>query len=194
MNKGQVVNQGRIIVIVAPSGAGKSTLIKRLKQDFSMLEESVSCTTRKMREGEINGVHYHFISREDFDKKVAANDFLEWAHVHGNCYGTSKKFVEDRLKQGAKILFDLDVQGADAMKKHFGSLAKVIFIAPPSIEELEKRLRNRGTDSEEVIKLRIENASKELLRKEDYDFWVLNDELERAHQEMRTIFNKILMA
>ncbi len=188
------MDQGKLIVIVAPSGAGKSTLIKRLKVDFPQLEESVSCTTRKMREGEINGVSYHFITREEFDKKVAADDFLEWAHVHGNCYGTSKQFVSERLNKGAKILFDLDVQGADAMKKYFGDLAKVIFIAPPSIEELEKRLRNRGTDNDEVIRLRVENARKELLRKNDYDFWVMNDELDRAHQELKKIFSSILSA
>lgn len=188
------MNTGKIVVIVAPSGAGKSTLIKKIRVDFPSLQESVSCTTRKMREGEIDGVSYHFITREDFDKKVGTNDFLEWAHVHGNCYGTSKKFVQAMLEKGSHILFDLDVQGADAMKKHFGSLAKVIFIAPPSIEELEKRLRNRGTDTDEVIRLRLENARKELLRKEDYDFWVLNDNLEKAHLELKSIISSILSA
>lgn len=188
------MNQGKLVVIVAPSGAGKSTLIKKVKVDFPSLKESVSCTTRKMREGEINGVSYHFITREEFDKKVAADDFLEWAHVHGNCYGTSKKFVEEMLSKGSHILFDLDVQGADAMKKYFGARANIIFIAPPSIEELEKRLRNRGTDTDEVIRLRLENARKELLRKDDYDFWVLNDNLEKAHSELKNILSSILSA
>lgn len=190
MNK---TNLGKLIVIVAPSGSGKSTLIKKIKIDFPNLKESVSCTTRNMRAGETNGVSYHFITREEFDKKVAADDFLEWAHVHGNCYGTSKKFVEEMLGNGAQILFDLDVQGADAMRNHFGSKAKIIFIAPPSVEELEKRLRHRGTDADDVIRLRLDNAKKELLRKNDYDYCVFNDDLETAHQELKKVISSILL-
>lgn len=119
---------GKIIVICAPSGTGKSTLINRLKTDHSELEWSVSCTTRAIRAGEVNGKDYHFISTEEFEKQISAGEFIEWAKVHSNYYGTSKLFVSQGLKEGRKMLFDLDVQGADAMKKIYGAEAHVIFI------------------------------------------------------------------
>lgn len=183
---------GKIIVMVAPSGGGKSTLIKRMKKDFPSLKESVSCTTRAPREGEANGVHYHFINHVDFESRIKANDFLEWAKVHNNYYGTSKQFVLDGLKSGAHLLFDIDVQGADALRSHFGSDANIIFIAPPSIAELEKRLRGRGTDNEETIAVRLKNAELELKRKNDYDHLIINDDLEKAYRQLSTIIEKIL--
>lgn len=183
---------GKLIVIVAPSGTGKSTMIKRLKQDYPSIVESVSYTTRPMRPGEVHGLSYFYISREEFIAKRDNNEFLEWAEVHGNFYGTSKAFVEQCLKEGKHVLFDLDVQGVDTMKLHFGDIANVIFIAPPSVEELEKRLRHRGTENTQVINLRIMNARKELERKNDFDFFILNDDIENAYSKLREIAQRIL--
>jgi guanylate kinase len=183
---------GKLIVIVAPSGTGKSTMIKRLRGDFPSLVESVSYTTRPMRKGEVHGESYFYISREDFIAKRDNEEFLEWAEVHGNFYGTSKKFVEDSLKNGKHLLFDLDVQGTDSMKKYFGAVANVIFISPPSVEELEKRLRHRGTENTQVINLRLLNAQKELLRKNDFDFLIYNDDIENAYTRLKEITQQIL--
>lgn len=184
--------KGKIIVVVAPSGTGKSTLIKRLKEDFKNLNESVSFTTRTIRPGEIHGVHYNFIDVPSFKKKIDQGDFLEWAQVHSNFYGTSKQFVEDAVAAGKDLLLDLDVQGTDALKSHFKDAAKAIFIAPPSIEELEKRLRNRGTETEESINRRIGNAKKEILRQHSYDYRVLNDDFDRAYRILSNIVEEIL--
>lgn len=178
---------GHLLIIVGTSGTGKSTLIKKLKDEFSSIVESVSYTTRGMRAGEVHGQSYFFISIEEFEKMRDANEFLEWAQVHNNYYGTGKKFVEKQLSQGKDLLFDLDVQGADSFKKAFGEKARVIFIAPPEITVLESRLRKRGTDSTQVINVRLENAKKEILRKNDYDYLVVNDEFERAYSELRNI-------
>ena len=179
-------------MIVAPSGTGKSTMIKRLKLDFPSITESVSFTTRPIRPGEIDGQSYFFISLEKFLGMRDNNEFLEWAEVHGNYYGTSKKFVEDSLLAGKNLLFDLDVQGTDSMKAHFGKEANVIFISPPSVEELEKRLRHRGTENTQVINLRLMNAQKELLRKNDYDFLIYNDDIENAYKKLCEITQEIL--
>lgn len=185
-------NRGKIIIIVAPSGTGKSTLIKQLKEEFRELHWSVSFTTREMRPGEVDGKHYFYISREEFIKKRDQGDFIEWAEVHGNFYGTSLGFVKTKVENGFSLLFDLDVQGADNMKKQFGDEAKAIFIAPPSIDALEERLKGRGTDTEDVIRLRLENAKSELKRKDDYDFVVVNDKLDHAYQDLRGIVEKLL--
>jgi guanylate kinase len=183
---------GKIIVICAPSGTGKSTLINRLKDDHPRLEWSVSCTTRPIRPNEVDGKDYHFISKEAFEKQIAQDEFIEWAKVHSNYYGTSKHFVSKGLAEGRQMLFDLDVQGADSIKKIYGSDAHVIFIEPPSIEELEKRLRHRGTDSNEVISERVANARRELARKNDYDVLILNDDVEKAYERLTEAVERIL--
>lgn len=183
---------GKLIVIVAPSGTGKSTMIKRLKIDFPNLHESVSFTTRTMRSGEVHGESYFYISKEEFIKMRSGDEFLEWAEVHGNFYGTSKKFVEQSLIAGRHLLFDLDVQGTDSVKKYFGEKANAIFISPPSVEELEKRLRNRGTETTQIINVRLTNARSELKRKEDYDFLIYNDDIEDAYKNLSEITAKIL--
>lgn len=185
-------NVGKLIVIVAPSGSGKSTLIKRLKSEIPQILESVSYTTRPMRVGEENGKSYFFITREEFISKRDAGDFLEWAEVHSNFYGTSKSFVEQQIAAGKILLFDLDVQGTDSFKSYFKDRAKAIFIVPPSVEELEKRLRGRGTDSTGTINLRLENSRKELLRKNDFDYCVVNDDLEKAYAHLKSIVNQII--
>ncbi len=190
MNK--KITLGKLIVIVAPSGSGKSTMIKRLKNDFSSIVESVSFTTRPIRHGEVEGVSYFFISREVFLTMTAEEKFLEWAEVHGNYYGTSKEFVENSLDAGKNLLFDLDVQGTDSFKAYFGQKANVIFISPPSIDELRKRLKNRGTENTQVINLRLKNAEEELLRKNDFDFLIYNDDIENAYKRLCEITREII--
>lgn len=182
-----------MIVICAPSGTGKSTLLNRLKTDIPDLVWSVSCTTRAIRVGEVHGRDYFFIKAHNFEKQIVDQEFIEWAKVHSNYYGTSKRFVNEGLVNNWKMLFDLDVQGADAMKKIYGDQAQVIFIEPPSIEELEKRLRARGTDSDEVINERIKNARKELENKNKYDHLILNDDVDAAYQKLKTVVQRILL-
>lgn len=182
----------RMIVICAPSGTGKSTLLNRLKTDIPDLVWSVSCTTRPMRAGEVHGQDYFFIKKESFEKQIADDEFIEWAQVHSNYYGTSKRFVSEGIKKGYKMLFDLDVQGADAMKKIYGADAQVIFIEPPSVEELEKRLLARGTDALHVIQERIKNAREELKNKHKYDHLILNDDVDSAYTKLKTVVEKIL--
>ena len=177
---------------MAPSGTGKSTLIKRLKKDVPEIIESVSFTTRPQRPGEVHGESYFFISKEEFEDKREKNDFLEWAQVHGNFYGTSKSFVEQSLRESKSVLFDLDVQGTDSFKEYFKELANIIFIAPPSVEELEKRLRHRGTENIDVINLRLSNARKELLRKNDFNYLIYNDDIENAYEKLLSVTQKIL--
>lgn len=182
----------KLVVICAPSGTGKSTLLEKLKAEFPRLQWSVSCTTRPIRVGERDGVDYHYIPREKFENLISENDFIEWAMVHSNYYGTSKHFVDQGLLTGSEMLFDLDVQGADAMKKIYGDQAQVIFIKPPSLDALEKRLKGRGTDSESVIQERLKNARSEILRAEDYDHLVINDDVEKAYQDLKRIVSSLL--
>lgn len=184
--------RGKLIIIVAPSGTGKSTLIKKLREKFPFLCWSVSTTTRSKRPTEVHGVDYFFTSTEEFKKGIQLNDFVEWANVHGNFYGTSKKFVEQGLSEGKIMLFDLDVQGTDAMLRVFPKDARVIFIAPPSLEILEKRLRERGTENEESIKRRTLNAVDEIKRKNDFEFLVINDNFDQALQDLSSVISQIM--
>ncbi len=180
----------KIIIVCAPSGAGKSTLIKRLLEKFPQLVESVSTTTRAKRNGEIDGRDYFFVTEDFFKKNLGT--LVEWAKVHNNYYGTGKKFIEENLAKGNFILCDVDIQGCDNFKKIYHDQAKIIFISPPSLEELEKRLRNRGTESDENLKIRLENAKVEMKRQDDFDYKIINDDLERASQELEGIVGKIL--
>jgi len=184
--------RGKIIVIVAPSGTGKSTLINRLMDEVSSLKWSVSSTTRPKRAGETDGVDYFYTTVKDFEQRIEKEEFIEWAKVHSNYYGTSKKFVEEGLNQGDDLLFDLDVQGCDQIKKLYGDEANVIFIEPPSVEELERRLTGRGTDNPDVIAERLKNSISELKRKDDYDFNVVNDDFDKAYIDLKFVVKKIL--
>lgn len=184
--------RGKLIVIVAPSGTGKSTLLKKLKQEVTELQWSVSCTTRAPREGEVDGEDYHFMTREQFEALIDQDEFIEWAEVHQNYYGTRKSFVDEGLETGKNLLFDLDVQGCDSMKDIYGDEARVIFIEPPSVEELEVRLRSRATDSTGVIEIRLNNARHELSRKDDFDYNVVNDDIDKAYNQLKKIVTKIL--
>ena len=183
---------GHIIIIVAPSGSGKSTLIKKIKKNHPSLKESISCTTRPMRRNEREGEDYFFIDEKTFIAKRKRREFLEWARVHSNYYGTPKDIVTDMLAKGKTVLFDLDVQGTETMKEKYKDQATSIFIAPPSVEELEKRLLERGTEDSFSIKTRLDNAKNELMKKDSFDYLIQNDNIEKAFKELDILFKKIL--
>ena len=181
--------KNKLFVMSAASGAGKTTLKDKVIGEFPDIVYSISATTRKPREGEVNGVHYFFKTKEEFEKLIKEDGLIEWNEVHGNYYGTPKFFVEDMLRQGKRVLFDLDVFGKVNFDKVYPD-ATGILILPPSEEDLERRLRGRGTDSEEVIRLRLENAKKEMefaKTKGKYEYIIVNDDLEKAANELRTI-------
>lgn len=179
-------SQGIALVLCAPSGTGKSTLVKLLLQECGNLTFSVSCTTRAPREGEQNGVHYHFISQEEFLRRRDSGDMLEWAEVHGNYYGTSKTVVQDVLDKGTDLILDIDVQGAMQVREKIPG-ACLVFILPPSRQELEQRLTGRGTDAPEVIAKRLANAWGELEKAPGFDYLVVNDDLENAKKRLKAI-------
>lgn len=186
----EVNNRPYVFVIVAPSGTGKSTLIKRLRNDFPELLWSVSYASRAPRPKEVEGVDYFFISDLQFQQMIKEDAFIEWAIVHGEYKGTSKEFIRSHIEQKKPILLDLDVQGADAVKKSFPTQSFIIFIEPPSIEILIQRLNKRGTESQQSIDLRIKNAQLELLRKNDYDILIKNDDIDKAHLKLQKIFEE----
>jgi len=177
---------GNLYVIAAPSGAGKSSLVKALMAQDQRLQLSVSHTTRAPRGQEQNGREYYFVSAEEFDAMVQANEFLEWAHVHSQRYGTSKKAIEDRITDGADIILEIDFQGAVQIKNIFPNTVTV-FILPPSLEELHARLEKRGEDAPEVIGLRMKNAETEMAQVDKFDFVIINDLFERALFDLQSI-------
>ena len=177
---------GTIFVVVAPSGAGKTSLVAALLEAEPSVGLSVSYTTRPAREGEVEGKHYHFIGREQFDVMVVRGDFLEYAEVYGNYYGTSSGWIRSRLAEGRDILLEIDWQGARQVRQAFPD-AVGIFIVPPSIEELERRLRGRATDSSEVIARRLASARMEIGMISEYDYMVVNDNFERARLDLVSI-------
>lgn len=178
---------GLCLVISAPSGAGKSTLVARLRDEFPDFAYSVSCTTRGPRVGEQDGVHYHFLAREEFISRREAGYFAEWAEVHGNLYGTPKAPVRAHLAQGRDVLFDIDVQGALQVKDVFPQ-GLFVFILPPSRVELERRLRGRGTDAADVIARRLDNALGEMRQAGHFDYLIVNDDLDQAADELRAVY------
>ncbi|AUH49771.1 guanylate kinase [Chromobacterium sp. ATCC 53434] len=177
---------GNIYIVVAPSGAGKTSLVAALLQAEPSVELSVSYSTRAARKGEVDGQHYHFVERAVFDEMVARGDFLEHAEVYGNCYGTSAPWIQGRLDAGRDILLEIDWQGAEQVREVFPD-AIGIFIAPPSIEELERRLRGRDTDTEDVILRRLASARAEIDKVAEYDYIVVNDDFERARLDLISI-------
>jgi guanylate kinase len=180
----------RLIIVAAPSGGGKTTLCDMLLRDFPSIKLSISTTTRKKRPYEEEGVHYHFVKREDFQKKIDQGQFAEWAEVHGNLYGTSKKTIEDFLAHGNHVLFDIDVQGAMSLKKIYKDRVLLVFIHPPSLEVLERRLRDRKGDSAASIEKRLRNAYNELEWSKKFDYQIINDELERAYKELKKVIEQ----
>ncbi|HBN73442.1 MAG TPA: guanylate kinase [Sutterella sp.] len=178
--------RGHLYIVSAPSGAGKSSLNKALMARDSRLKKSVSYTTRAPRTGETNGIDYNFITLEEFNRKKVAGDFLETAHVHGNYYGTCRLWIEEALNTGAEIILEIDWQGARQVKTIFPE-ATAIFILPPSMPVLEKRLRGRATDAPDVIARRLSGAALEISQAPHFDYIVINDDFEKACEELHTI-------
>ena len=180
------MKQGRLIVISGPSGTGKGSIIKKVMEKWPAAEFSISMTTRGKREGEEHGVHYYFATREEFEETIQAGGFLEWADVFGNYYGTPKAPVEKRLADGADIILDIDIQGGMNVRKAMPE-AVLIFILPPSIKELRRRLEHRGTDAQDVIEKRLAKALTEIGAAREYDYVVVNDDLDVAAAQVLSI-------
>ncbi len=177
---------GNLFVVAAPSGAGKSSLVKALMELDSRVVPSVSHTTRPPRGQEFHGREYYFVSKETFDQMVIQGAFLEWAMVHGNRYGTSKQAIEQRMHQGADVVLEIDFQGAIQVKRIFPN-AVLIFILPPSLDELRSRLERRAEDSAEVIELRLINAATEMAHSREFDFVIINELFELALFDLKAI-------
>jgi guanylate kinase len=178
---------GRLFVISAPSGAGKTTLLKRVMSDVPGLVFSISHTTREPRPGERDGVDYHFISQAEFLTMIDKQMFLEYANVHDNLYGTSIAAIGVQLQEGWDVILDIDVQGAAILRQKGQPEATHIFVSPPNLVELERRLRGRGTESEEVIKVRLKNAETEMKAAAAYEYLIINDEVDEAANLLSSI-------
>lgn len=180
------MNKGRIFIISAPSGTGKTTLINRLCTDHpDLAQQTTSCTTRPKREGETHSQHYHFVMRDEFLHKVEAGEFLEWAEIYGELYGTLRSDVEAITDGGKHALLVIDTQGAEKLMDAIDPI--FIFIEPPSLEELKNRLEKRQTDTKEINQKRLDLAVKELEKKDNYDYVICNDDLERAYTDLKNI-------
>ena len=180
--------KGKLIVVSGPSGSGKSTATK-LVRDMLQIPLSISATTRSPRAGEIDGKDYFFLEKEDFEKRIANEEFYEYELVHGNYYGTLREEVESRINSGQNVILEIDVQGGIIVKEK-NSEAILVFFKAPNMEVLAKRLEDRKTDTKDVIELRLANAKKELEYEKEYDYTVVNDNLEKACQELINIINK----
>ena len=178
--------EGLILILSAPSGAGKTSLCRELFKTFPDMKESVSYTTRAPREGEVEGEAYHFVSHEVFDGMVAEDAFAEWAEVHGNKYGTALRTLEEARKNGVDLVLDIDCQGAQRLKEQFDG-GVYVFIMPPSMKELRRRLEGRSTDAQEVIERRIAKAADEIREARWYDYIIFNDNFDVACQELAAI-------
>ena len=179
-----------IIVISAPSGAGKTTLCSELQRRKPHIKFSVSCTTRPKRVHEVDGVNYHFLSEQGFTEKMQNNEFIEFENVHGYFYGTLRKTLEDALTQQEMILFDVDVNGAMAIKSNYSENTYTIFILPPSLDDLKKRLIQRGSETEERINKRLERTAQEMEYKDKFDACIINDDLAIAVEELNKLITK----
>jgi guanylate kinase len=181
-----MTRKGLLYVISAPSGAGKSSICREVIALLPALTQSISYTTRAIRSGERNGIDYHFVSREDFDRMVSDGAFAEWAEVHGNCYGTARATLERAADEGADVLLDIDFQGAEQLRRS-GLDGVYIFILPPDMSVLRKRLEFRNTDTEEIIARRLANAAREIAEAINFDYLVVNDVLEQAVEKVWAI-------
>ncbi|MCG8422010.1 MAG: guanylate kinase [Proteobacteria bacterium] len=180
--------RGILVIISSPSGAGKTTLARRLLAEFDDLEFSISVTTRAPRKSERDGVDYRFVSAGEFDRMIAAGEFAEWAQVHGNRYGTLRQTVERALSGGRDVLFDIDWQGGKALAQRWFDDALKIFVLPPDLATLEARLRGRGTDSDAVIRKRLDKAIAEIRHYREYQHVIVNDDLEEAYSALRAVY------
>jgi guanylate kinase len=178
--------EGMVLIISAPSGAGKTTLCRHLLEIFPAMQESISYTTRQPRQGEVHGVDYYFVTRDVFMKMVDQDAFAEWAEVHGNLYGTALSSLKEARTNGIDMLLDIDCQGAMKLKEQFEG-GCYVFILPPSMEELRRRLDNRSSDTPDVIEKRIVRAAEEIKEARWYDYIIINDSLEKALDELAAI-------
>lgn len=177
---------GNLFVVAAPSGTGKSSLVKALLEVDSHMEVSVSHTTRAPRGQEMHGREYYFVSPEEFDRMVAGHSFVEWAHVHSNRYGTTRKAIEDKIASGTDVVLEIDYQGALQIRQQFAN-AVLVFILPPSWPELRSRLMRRAEDPEDVIDLRLSNAAQEVAHVNQFDFVIINESFDRALFDLKAI-------
>ncbi len=184
---GSLARRGVLFVLSSPSGAGKSTIARKLMENDDQLSMSVSATTRPPRPGEVDGKDYHFVDVPTFKDMVGDGEFLEWAHVFGHRYGTPRAPVEASLDAGCDVLFDIDWQGAQQLYQEAGNDVVRVFVLPPSMIELERRLRARNTDSAEVIDARMERAASEIGHWDGYDYVLVNDDVERCYEQVHTI-------
>lgn len=176
-----------LFIISSPSGAGKSTLLNKLfSANLHPMKFSISLTTRDMRPGEIDGVHYHFVTKEKFREMIDGKCFFEWAQVFDNYYGTSRVNIEEYLKNGTDVFLDIDWQGARQIRKQFPAV-RTIFILPPSLDVLRNRLVKRGQDSDQVINSRMDKAKNEIIHYDEYDYTIINDDLETAFEQLKNI-------
>ena len=182
------VQRGSLVIISSPSGAGKTTLAHLLLKEFKDVEFSVSYTTRPIRRGEVDGVDYTFVSKEEFDSMVSDDKFAEWAVVHGNQYGTSRAVVEAGLAEGRDVVFDVDWQGGKRLREQWPDDALMIFILPPDLEVLEQRLRRRATDEDDVIRRRLRTAIEEIGHHDLYPHKIINDKLEESYDLLRSVY------
>lgn len=183
--------KGQILIVSGPSGSGKSTLLGRLLKEENDLYFSISSTTRAPRRGETEGVNYYFINKDEFKKGIDADEFLEWAFVHGNYYGTSLKPVLKALEEGKIAIFDIDVQGFNIAKSKFAENITSVFITTASKNELKSRLQNRGTDSAQTIEKRLINAVGEMEHILEYDYFLINDDLQNCYENLRGILRSM---
>lgn len=181
--------KGAILILSGPSGCGKSTLLKEVYKDIDDYYFSISTTTRTPRVGETNGIDYFFVTKEEFEKDIENGDFLEYAKVHDNYYGTSLKPINSALNEGKLVIFDIDVQGHEIVRNKLNAIVTSVFITTPSLEVLETRLNSRNTDSLEIIEKRIKNAKGEVEYFQDYDYLIINDDLQTAAKQLVCIAN-----
>jgi len=179
--------RGLMFVLSSPSGAGKTTISRKLLEHDHQIRMSVSVTTRPIRPGEVDGEDYHFASQDEFDRMVEQDHFLEWAHVFGHSYGTPRAHVEEGLAQGQDFLFDIDWQGTQQLYQQAASDVVRVFLLPPSLDELRRRLTSRGTDSDEVIASRMARAQSEISHWDGYDYVIVNDDIEACFEKVFTI-------
>ncbi len=179
-----------ILVLSSPSGGGKSTIAKYILENFKDIHFSISATTRAMRPGEINGTHYHFLTVDEFDSKIKNDELIEYEMIFNNYYGTLKSITVNELAKDKILLFDVDVKGALSIKKHFPENSLLIFISPPSIEVLEQRLKDRNTETDEQVKVRIDRTKMEMEFCNQFDYTVINDVLDDTLLEINDVINK----
>ena len=189
MSNERTPRRGVLLIVASPSGAGKTSLCRRLMADHKNLELSVSMTTRGIRPGEVDGRDYNFVTREEFDRLVAADAFLEWADVHGNCYGSPRAPVDRALAEGRDVLFDIDWQGARDIAEKCPSDAVRVFVMPPSLAELRRRLVTRSQDAEDVIERRVANAKGEIEHCSEFDYILVNEDFDRSYADLAHIYH-----